>query len=82
VRYRFGPVFAHALRIRGLDVGTVAVLAGVSPATVSSAVRGGSVNLSTATRIAKVVSHSPVIRELEEWSADGPDACAEDNLLV
>jgi transcriptional regulator with XRE-family HTH domain len=70
MKYRFGPALSRALQIRGLDMQRVAELANVSPATVSSAVRGRSLNLTTATRIAKVVARSPVLRELEEWSVD------------
>jgi len=45
----------------------VADMARVSPSTVSSAVRGRSLNLTTATRIVKVVVSQPVITELDEW---------------
>ena len=68
VKYRFGPALAHALQIRGLDMQRVAEVARVSPATVSSAVRSHSLNMRTATRIAKVVADHSVLRELEEWS--------------
>ncbi|MGH7750405.1 MAG: helix-turn-helix domain-containing protein [Candidatus Dormibacteria bacterium] len=70
MRYRFGPAFGHAVRLRGLDLGTLAAEAGVSPSTASSAVRGRSLNLRTAIRIARAVAGSPVIPELESWSAE------------
>jgi hypothetical protein len=42
-----------------------------SPSTVSSAVRGRSLNLRTATRIARAVAGHPVMPGLEAWGADG-----------
>jgi hypothetical protein len=68
MRYRFGPTLLHALQVRGLEMRRVAELARVSPTTVSAAVRGRSVNMTTATRIARVVAACPVIDELVEWS--------------
>jgi hypothetical protein len=71
VRYTFGRTFGHALRIRGLNIVTLAGLAEVSPATVSAAVRGRSVNLRTALHIAKAVARCPVVAELERWCDEG-----------
>jgi hypothetical protein len=71
VRFRFGPAFEQALRIRGLDASMVANLADVAPATVSAAVRGRCLNVRTATRIGKVVAACEVIPELADWEA-GP----------
>lgn len=67
MRYRFGPAFGHAMRVRGLDLSKVATMADVSPATASSAVRGRSLNLRTAIRLARAVSQCPVLPELEWW---------------
>lgn len=69
MRYRFGAGLRHAFQVRGLDMQRVADEARVSPATVSSAVRGGSLNMATAIRIARVVSQHPVVPELDAWSA-------------
>jgi hypothetical protein len=73
MRYRFGPAFGHAMRIRGLDVSRLASLAAVSPATASSAVRGRCLNLRTAMHIAKVVGQCPVVPELELWCDETPN---------
>lgn len=73
MRYRFGEALCHALRIRGLDISTVAALAEVSPSTVSSAVRGRSLNLRTAVHIAKAVAACPVVPELEKWCDGQPN---------
>lgn len=67
MRYRFGPSLAHALRVRGLDLTAVARMADVAPSTVSCAIRGGRLNVRTASRIAKVVASCEVIPELERW---------------
>ncbi len=72
MRYQFGQAFCHAVRIRGLDITTLAGLAEVSPATVSAAVRGRSVNLRTAMRIARTVAGCPVVAELALWSDQEP----------
>lgn len=77
MRYRFGPTFGHAVRIRGLDLSRLASLADVSPATASCAVRGRDLNLRTAMRIAKVVAACPIVAELEEWCGDCPAFIAD-----
>ncbi len=50
----------------------VAGMAGVSPSTVSSAVRARHLNIRTATRIARVVASHPIIHELEAWGDATP----------
>jgi predicted transcriptional regulator len=70
VRYRFGPTFEQAIRVRGLDLTRIAAMANVAPSTVSSAIRGKRLNVSTALRIAKAVAQCEIVPELESWSAD------------
>ena len=73
MRYRFGPSFQQAVRVRGLDLVRVAELADVAPSTVSSALKGRCLNVATAMRIAKAVAGCEVVHELEVWAdnADG-----------
>ena len=74
-RIVFDDEFPQAIRVRGLTLSEVAQRARLSLATVSSAVRGRPVNITTAVRLAKVVSASPIIPELDEW-ARAPDSQA------
>ena len=74
-RIVFDDEFPQAIRVRGLTLSEVAQRARLSLATVSSAVRGRPVNITTAVRLAKVVSASPIIPELDEW-ARAPDGHA------
>ena len=74
-RIVFDDEFPQAIRVRGLTLSEVAQRARLSVATVSSAVRGRPVNITTAVRLAKVVSASPIIPELDEW-ARAPDSHA------
>ena len=67
-RIVFDDEFPQAIRVRGLTLSEVALRARLSLATVSSAVRGRPVNITTAVRLAKVVSASPIIPELDEWA--------------
>ncbi|MFZ0130634.1 MAG: helix-turn-helix transcriptional regulator [Candidatus Dormiibacterota bacterium] len=67
-RIVFDNEFPQAIRVRGLTLSEVAQRARLSVATVSSAVRGRPVNMTTAVRLAKVVSASPIIPELDEWA--------------
>jgi hypothetical protein len=76
-RIVFDDEFPQAIRVRGLTMSEVAQRARLSVATVSSAVRGRPVNMTTAVRLAKVVSASPIIPELDEW-ARAPDSQAVD----
>jgi hypothetical protein len=76
-RIVFDDEFPQAIRVRGLTLSEVALRARLSVATVSSAVRGRPVNITTAVRLAKVVSASPIIPELDEW-ARAPDSQAVD----
>lgn len=68
MRYRFGPALEHALRVRGLDLVRVAEMADVAPSTVSAALRGRRMNVTTAMRIAKAVSRCEVVPELDQWA--------------
>ncbi len=68
MRYAFAVDFAHELRIRGLSLTDVAHISGVSLPTVSSAVRGKRVNITTALRIARAVAARDVVPELSAWS--------------
>jgi predicted transcriptional regulator len=70
VRYRFGPSFEQAIRVRGLDLVRIAEMANVAPSTVSSAIRGKRLNVATAVRIAKAVAKCDIVPELESWVAD------------
>jgi predicted transcriptional regulator len=65
--YRFGEGFSQALRVRGLTIQDVARKAAVSPATVSAAVHGRAVQITSATRIARAVTETKVLSELEVW---------------
>ncbi|MHB8490357.1 MAG: hypothetical protein ACYDCS_09315 [Candidatus Dormibacteria bacterium] len=67
-RIVFGPAFLQAIRARGLTLTEVAGRAHVVVATVSSAVRGHPVNITTALRLARVVSAAPIVPELETWA--------------
>jgi predicted transcriptional regulator len=69
-RLAFDAELSHALRIRGLTLTEVAHRANLSPATVSSAISGRPVNLTTALRLTRVVSACPVVPELERWGRD------------
>jgi hypothetical protein len=69
-RLAFDDELAHAIRIRGLTATEVARRANLTLATVSSALAGRPVNLTTALRLTRVVSACPVIPELELWGRD------------
>lgn len=71
-RIVFSGALEHAMRIRALTRTDVATRAGVCLATVSRAVTGLPVNLTTALRIARAVSACAVVAELEEWGRDPP----------
>jgi len=71
MKYRFDDEFPRALRVRGLTASRVAELAQVAPATVSAAVHGRAVTVTSALRIARAVTSSPVIPELEQWATAG-----------
>jgi predicted transcriptional regulator len=77
-RLAFDAELAHAIRIRGLTVTEVARRADLSLATVSSVLAGRSVNLTTALRLTRVVSASPVVPELERWGRDPRPAAPSD----
>jgi plasmid maintenance system antidote protein VapI len=68
MKYRFGEGFSEAVRVRGLSAQRLAQLAHVSPATVSAALHGRDVQVTTALRIARAVTDAPVIPLLEQWS--------------
>jgi Bacterial regulatory proteins, lacI family len=72
-RIAFHGGLAHAMRVRGLTLTEVARRAHVTLSTVSRAVSSLPVNLTTALRIARVVSACPVVLELEEWGMDPPE---------
>ena len=67
-RIVFGPAFLEAIRVRGLTLTEVARRAPAAVATVSSAVRGHPVNITTALRLARVVNAAPIVPELEAWA--------------
>jgi len=54
--------------VRGLSLTEVAQRAHVSVATLSSAVHGHQVNVTTALRLARVASSAPIVPELEAWA--------------
>lgn len=64
-RIVFGPAFLEAIRVRGLTLTEVARRA--------PAVRGHAVNITTALRLARVVSAAPTVPELEAWTR-GPES--------
>ncbi len=66
-RLAFDAELVHAIRIRGLTLTELARRANLSAATVSSALSGRPVNLTTALRLTRVVSAAPVVPELERW---------------
>jgi predicted transcriptional regulator len=67
-RVSFTPDLLRAVKLRALTLDELARSARVSPATVSAAVRGKRVNVSTALRISRAVSARPPIPELESWT--------------
>lgn len=69
-RLAFDAEIAHAIRVRRLTLTEVARRANLSPATVSSAISGRPVNLTTALRLTRMVSACPVVPELERWGRD------------
>jgi hypothetical protein len=69
-RIGFGDEFRHAVLIRGLTLTDLAELTGLSLATVSRAVVGRPVNMSTGLRLARAVTLRPIIPELEAWARD------------
>jgi plasmid maintenance system antidote protein VapI len=66
-RIAFDDQFRHAVLVRGLTLTDLAQLTGLSLATVSRAVAGRPVNMSTALRLARSVTARPVVPELESW---------------
>jgi lambda repressor-like predicted transcriptional regulator len=52
------------LQIRGMDMSDLALAAGLSPATVSSALAGRPVNLRTALAVAAALRTKPVLPEM------------------
>jgi hypothetical protein len=67
-RITFSSAFARAVRTRGLTLTELARRAHTSVATASKAVRQRQVNMTTGLRLARVVSASPIVPELEEWT--------------
>jgi hypothetical protein len=67
-RITFSSAFARAVRVRGFTVTELARRANTSVATASKAVRQRQVNMTTGLRLARVVSASPIVPELEEWT--------------
>ena len=67
-RVAFDRELLRAIQIRGLTVGEIARRARLSPATVSAAIRGKSLNVRSAVLLARAVAACPVIPELEEWA--------------
>lgn len=66
-RIAFNPDFAQAMRVRALTMTELAHRTGLALGTVSAAVEGRPVNLTTAVRLARAVSAAPVVPELEVW---------------
>ena len=69
-RIRFDRELAQAIRVRGLTVTEVARRANLSMATVSAALKGRPVNMTTALRLTRTVTAAPVVPELERWARD------------
>lgn len=69
-RIRFDRELAQAIRVRGLTMTEVARRANLSMATVSAALKGRPVNMTTALRLTRTVTAAPVVPELERWARD------------
>jgi hypothetical protein len=67
-RITFNSAFARAVRVRGFTLTELARQAHTSVATASKAVHQRPVNMTTGLRLARVVSASPIVPELEEWT--------------
>jgi hypothetical protein len=67
-RITFNSAFARAIRIRGFTLTALAGQANTSIATASRAAHQRPVNMTTGLRLARVVSASPIVPELEEWT--------------
>lgn len=70
MKYRFGPAFSDAVRVRGLTATRLAQLAHVSTATAAAALQGRELQIATALRLARAVSEAPVVPALEQWVRD------------
>jgi hypothetical protein len=69
-RITFDEKLAHAIRVRGITLTEVAHRANLALATVSAALSGRPVNVTTALRLTRVVSACPIVPELEAWARD------------
>ena len=67
-RIRFDSELAQAIRVRGLTFTEVARRANLTPSTVSAALKGRPVNMTTALRLTRAVGAAPVVPELEQWA--------------
>jgi hypothetical protein len=67
-RITFNSEFPRAVRIRGLTLTELARRANTAVATASKAAHQRQVNMTTGLRLARVVSASPIVPELEEWT--------------
>ncbi len=59
--------FLRDVRARGITYAEVAQRSGLDPATVSAAAHGASVNMTTATRLARAIKATPIVPELANW---------------
>lgn len=64
----------HGLVVRAMSLTDLALAAGVSLTTASSAAAGRPVNLATALRVARALNMRPIIAELESLVRERPAA--------
>jgi len=69
MRLILGAAFLRDVRARGLTYAELAQRADLDPATVSAAANGASVNMATATRLARAIKEAPIVPELANWVA-------------
>jgi transcriptional regulator with XRE-family HTH domain len=67
MRLILSAAFLRDMRARGLTYAELGQRARVNPATVSAAARGASVNMVTATRLARAIRETPIVPGLAEW---------------
>jgi transcriptional regulator with XRE-family HTH domain len=67
MRLILSAAFLRDVRARGLTYAKLAQRADLDPATVSAAANGASVNMATATRLARAIRETPIVPGLAEW---------------
>jgi transcriptional regulator with XRE-family HTH domain len=67
-RITFNSEFARAIRLRGFTMKELARRANTSIPTASKAAHQRPVNMAPGLRLARAVSASPIVPELEEWT--------------